>query len=41
MRLVSFDAGHGPQAGEGLPADDVRLLAPLGDPQKIVCIGLN
>ena len=74
MRLVSFDGGEGPQAGElrdgrvfafggsdegglgallrrGLPATgpageglalaDVRLLAPVGDPQKIVCIGLN
>lgn len=74
MRLVSYDAGEGPQAGriteggvvalgdpgEGglaalvrgglalvaengpaLPLDDVRLLAPIADPQKIICIGLN
>ena len=28
-------------AGEELPLDAVRLLPPVPDPQKIVCIGLN
>ena len=82
MRLVSYDAGDGPRAGElrgdtvfdlwgqgepireedrtlsallrggllhelepapgeGMPADSVALLPPIGDPGKIVCIGLN
>lgn len=74
MRLVTFDSGDGPQAGElrdgrvfafggpgegglgtllaqGLPyspaegegvaVEDVRLLPPVTDPPKIVCIGLN
>src|SRR5680860_623456 len=74
MRFVTFDAGHGPQAGElredrvvplgepadgglaalvraglprgpaagdGLPLGEVRLLPPIADPSKIVCIGLN
>jgi 2-keto-4-pentenoate hydratase/2-oxohepta-3-ene-1,7-dioic acid hydratase in catechol pathway len=27
--------------GEGIPLDSVALLPPIGDPQKIVCIGLN
>jgi 2-keto-4-pentenoate hydratase/2-oxohepta-3-ene-1,7-dioic acid hydratase in catechol pathway len=27
--------------GEGVPADSVSLLPPIGDPGKIVCIGLN
>src|SRR5688572_2114325 len=27
--------------GEGVPLDAVRLLPPIGDPHKIVCIGLN
>ena len=27
--------------GKGVPLDSVRLLAPIGDPHKIVCIGLN
>jgi 2-keto-4-pentenoate hydratase/2-oxohepta-3-ene-1,7-dioic acid hydratase in catechol pathway len=27
--------------GEGVPADSVTLLPPIGDPGKIVCIGLN
>ena len=29
------------QEGEGLPVEAVRLLPPLTDPQKIICIGLN
>ncbi len=74
MRLVTFDDGAGPQAGElrdgrvfafagpgegdlgallraggpasggggeGVPAEDVRLLPPVLAPQKIICIGLN
>lgn len=72
MRLVTFDAGHGPTAGRldgesviplgdgglgallrrGAPAaaeptgaavaiDQVRLLPPVPDPAKIICIGLN
>jgi 2-keto-4-pentenoate hydratase/2-oxohepta-3-ene-1,7-dioic acid hydratase in catechol pathway len=28
-------------SGEGVPADSVALLPPIGDPGKIVCIGLN
>jgi 2-keto-4-pentenoate hydratase/2-oxohepta-3-ene-1,7-dioic acid hydratase in catechol pathway len=27
--------------GEGVPLDSVELLPPIGDPGKIVCIGLN
>ena len=30
-----------PASGDGIPADSVRLLPPIGDPSKIVCIGLN
>lgn len=30
-----------PAAGEGMPVDSVALLPPIGDPGKIVCIGLN
>src|SRR4051794_36311281 len=73
MRLVSYDAGHGPRAGllnadgvsdlgdggvgallraggvdaarevrgRPMPLDDVRLLPPVPDPGKIVCLGLN
>jgi len=74
MRLVTFDAGEGPRAGElrddrvvafgaegegglgrllrrvgpllpadgeSLPAGGVRILPPVPDPAKIVCIGLN
>ena len=82
MRLVTYDSGEGPRAGElrdetvfdlwgqgepireedrtlsailrggllgeiepapgdGIPLDGVRLLPPVGDPGKIVCIGLN
>ena len=82
MRLVTYDAGEGPRAGElrgglvfdlwgegepvraedrtlaglirggllaelepapgdGVPLDAVRLLPPIGDPTKIICIGLN
>lgn len=37
---------HWPQvaaqaSGEGIALDDVRLLAPIPDPDKILCIGLN
>src|SRR5687767_9137698 len=28
-------------SGDGVPVDSVRLLLPIGDPHKIVCIGLN
>lgn len=28
-------------AGERLPLDDLELLAPVPDPEKIVCLGLN
>lgn len=28
-------------SGEGIALDDVRLLAPIPDPDKILCIGLN
>ena len=69
MRLVTYDAGHGPAAGvllgeeiapagpsvralldaggeirpEGrrIPRERVRLMAPVPDPQKIICMGLN
>ncbi|KAM6235174.1 oxaloacetate tautomerase Fahd2a, mitochondrial-like [Porphyrio hochstetteri] len=27
--------------GHRLPRDTVRLLAPVGDPQKVICVGLN
>jgi acylpyruvate hydrolase len=30
-----------PGEGEGVPVDSVELLPPVGDPDKIVCIGLN
>jgi 2-keto-4-pentenoate hydratase/2-oxohepta-3-ene-1,7-dioic acid hydratase in catechol pathway len=30
-----------PAPGDGLPVDSVSLLPPIGDPSKIVCIGLN
>jgi acylpyruvate hydrolase len=30
-----------PGPGDGIPADSVALLPPIGDPGKIVCIGLN
>ena len=30
-----------PAPGDGLALDSVRLLPPVGDPGKIVCIGLN
>ena len=29
------------QRGEAIPPDQVRLLAPVPDPQKIICVGLN
>jgi 2-keto-4-pentenoate hydratase/2-oxohepta-3-ene-1,7-dioic acid hydratase in catechol pathway len=29
------------QRGEIIPADSVRLLAPVPQPQKVICIGLN
>lgn len=69
MRLVTYDAGHGPRAGvlledgiapaggsvrellaggaeiavgdERLAREDVRLLPPVPDPEKIICLGLN
>jgi 2-keto-4-pentenoate hydratase/2-oxohepta-3-ene-1,7-dioic acid hydratase in catechol pathway len=82
MRLVSYDTGDGPRAGElrdglifdlwghgepireedrslaglvrggllgeleaapgdGVALDSVKLLPPIGDPSKIICIGLN
>src|ERR687884_655692 len=43
MRLVTYDAGRGPRAGRGrpLPLEEVRLLPPVPDPSKIVCLGLN
>jgi acylpyruvate hydrolase len=69
VRLVTFDAGNGPEGGvllgdqiapagtslrtllaagteicpgdERIPADRVRMLAPVPDPQKIICMGLN
>jgi 2-keto-4-pentenoate hydratase/2-oxohepta-3-ene-1,7-dioic acid hydratase in catechol pathway len=33
------EAGRG--GGDGVPLADVRLLPPITDPQKIVCVGLN
>ena len=30
-----------PGPGEGIPVDSATLLPPIGDPDKIVCIGLN
>ncbi len=36
-RLDELEDADGP----AVPLDDVRLLAPVPDPQKIVCIGLN
>ena len=30
-----------PAPGDGIPLDSVQLLPPIGDPGKIVCIGLN
>jgi acylpyruvate hydrolase len=30
-----------PAPGEGMPSESVTLLPPIGDPAKIVCIGLN
>lgn len=30
-----------PDPGEGIPLDGITLLPPIGDPSKIVCIGLN
>src|SRR5688572_26751030 len=30
-----------PAPGEGIPVDGVQLLPPIGDPDKIICIGLN
>lgn len=30
-----------PAPGDGVAADSVKLLPPIGDPSKIVCIGLN
>jgi 2-keto-4-pentenoate hydratase/2-oxohepta-3-ene-1,7-dioic acid hydratase in catechol pathway len=30
-----------PGSGDGIPVDSVTLLPPVGDPDKIVCIGLN
>src|SRR6202167_335680 len=84
MRLITYDDGHGPQAGvllgedlvpaasldapansvrgvlgaldadglgalgeraageeERIAVSDVRLLAPIPDPEKIICLGLN
>jgi 2-keto-4-pentenoate hydratase/2-oxohepta-3-ene-1,7-dioic acid hydratase in catechol pathway len=35
------EAGRGGGDGSGVPLADVRLLPPVTDPQKIVCIGLN
>jgi 2-keto-4-pentenoate hydratase/2-oxohepta-3-ene-1,7-dioic acid hydratase in catechol pathway len=29
------------QSGDAMPADEVRLLPPVPDPQKIICVGLN
>jgi acylpyruvate hydrolase len=64
MRLVTFEAGSGPQAGildgehvvpastlgtparansasERHPLSGLTLLAPVPDPEKIICLGLN
>ena len=30
-----------PGSGDGIPVETVTLLPPVGDPEKIVCIGLN
>jgi 2-keto-4-pentenoate hydratase/2-oxohepta-3-ene-1,7-dioic acid hydratase in catechol pathway len=30
-----------PAPGDGIPLESVRLLPPIGDPRKIICIGLN
>ena len=30
-----------PGSGDGIPVESVALLPPIGDPDKIVCIGLN
>src|SRR5438045_1212277 len=30
-----------PPPGDAIPVDSVRLLAPVVDPSKIVCLGLN
>ena len=31
----------GVESGDGVAASQARLLAPVGDPEKIICIGLN
>jgi acylpyruvate hydrolase len=33
--------GDGASASHGTPLADLRLLAPVPDPQKIICLGLN
>jgi len=39
--LVRSGLPDAPAAGDGLALADVTLLAPIADPSKIVCIGLN
>jgi 2-keto-4-pentenoate hydratase/2-oxohepta-3-ene-1,7-dioic acid hydratase in catechol pathway len=39
--LLDELAGRLSDAGGGVPLDDVSLLPPVPDPDKIVCIGLN
>ncbi|MEO3887065.1 fumarylacetoacetate hydrolase family protein [Nonomuraea sp. B5E05] len=38
---VAAAAGALARAGEGVALDEVRLLPPVPDPEKILCIGLN
>ncbi len=41
LDLLDELAGRLTDAGGGVPLDDVSLLPPVPDPDKIVCIGLN
>jgi acylpyruvate hydrolase len=41
VRTLLADGGDVRAGDERLPLDGVRLLAPVPDPQKIICLGLN
>jgi 2-keto-4-pentenoate hydratase/2-oxohepta-3-ene-1,7-dioic acid hydratase in catechol pathway len=41
LRAEAIDATREVQTAHPIPLADVRLLPPVGDPQKIVCLGLN
>ncbi|MFL6296319.1 MAG: Rv2993c-like domain-containing protein [Actinomycetes bacterium] len=41
LRELLADPAAAPTNGMRLGRDDVRLLPPVPDPQKIICVGLN